>query len=184
MMVSQYDRQSGDAVTFESETGSTRLRALGPETRKRMRNSQTPNAIFTSSIALVTACLLTSGATAETIISCGGTFGWAYYYDTAKEGGGEWLEDSLSNGAIALVKNENTLDILTRDAVGMTSATAEGASVQLIQIMDPFVTVLVQYPRGATEVFTFDLLRRRVSWSQHKFGVMFDKAMTLVGNCN
>ncbi len=123
---------------------------------------------------------------AQTIIECSGSAGKAYYFDNdpqTDEPTG-WVDDGISAGSVVLVRNGEALDIIIRDAFGTMSASAEGATVVLLEFRDPFIEVLVSYSQGAKELYTFDLQARRLIWSQHKFGVMFDKAHTFLADCS
>lgn len=124
-------------------------------------------------------------ARAETLVTCGGSAGWSYFFEGPflPKGQEGWREDAISQGGIALTRDGEELDILIRDVGGMISSRAEGAQVSLVQARDGVIMVLVNYPRGAIELYTFDLTRRQVVWSQHKFGVLIDKAHTMVGTC-
>jgi hypothetical protein len=145
-------------------------------------------------VAMVRGILLCAGlmalgagsAVAETMISCGGSEGKGYYFQgpmlPASEAG--WRDDAITGGGIAFVSTGDRFDILIKDALGMISATSQGAHVQVIDIYDAFVTVLVNYPKGSKELYTFDFTRGKVAWSQHRFGVTFDKAHTMVANCD
>jgi hypothetical protein len=95
-----------------------------------------------------------------------------------------WVDDGISAGSVVLVRNGDALDIIVRDAVGTMSATAEGATVALLEVRDPFIEVLVSYSQGAKELYTFDMEARSLVWSQHKFGVMFNKASTFLADCS
>ena len=129
--------------------------------------------------------LIVLPASAETIIQCGSSGGWAYYFgDTNIEQKDEgWMQDGISKGGIALTREGNDLDILMKDSIGMMSVKGEGATVQLVDAYGAFITVLVSYPQGSKEMYTFDIERKKVSWSQHKFGVMFDKVSTMIADC-
>lgn len=129
---------------------------------------------------------LASTAAAETMISCGVSEGKAYYFEgpMLSEGDAGWRSDAISGGSVALVATDNSFDILSKDALGMISATSQGAQVQVIDAYDTFVTVLVNYPKGSKELYTFDFTRKQVAWSQHKFGATFDKAHTMVADCD
>ena len=122
----------------------------------------------------------------QTIIECEGSFGKAFYFSDSPETGDEvgWVDDGITDGSVVLVRNGDALDIIIRDAVGRISATAEGANVILLDVRDPFIEVLVSYPQGAKELYTFDMKERRLAWSQHKFGVAFDKAATFLAECS
>lgn len=139
---------------------------------------------FFSALALVAAMSAGPGA-AQTIIECSGSAGKAIYFDYESQTGAQkgWVDDGIANGSVALVRSGDSFDILIKDAIGIISARAEGAAVTIIDVHDPFVEVLVSYPQGAKELYTFDMKERRVAWSQHKFGVLFDKAGTFVADC-
>lgn len=138
-------------------------------------------------VALASILLTPPGeAGAETYFSCGGSDGRAFYPTgafTAEEEAG-WSEDGISDGAIALVTEGNDVDILIKDAIGMMSARSQGALVTLLRVEAGYATVLVEYPQGPIELYTFDGSRGLVYWSQHKFGVLIDKAATFVAVCN
>lgn len=129
--------------------------------------------------------LFAASGNSETLTSCGGTAGKAYFFESplldANDVG--WTDDRLSDGAIALVRQGGKFDILSKDALGMISARSQGAEVYFIDAYQDFITILVNYPGGSKEIYTFDFERSRVTWSQHKFGVFFDKAHTMVGEC-
>jgi hypothetical protein len=131
------------------------------------------------------ASVLAGEGCAQTIIECSGSAGKAYYFDIEPQTGEPtgWIDDGISDGSVVFVRNGDAFDIIIRDAIGTISATAEGARVSVIDVRDPFVEVLVSYPQGPKELYTFDLKERRLVWSQHKFGVMFDKASTFVAEC-
>ena len=121
----------------------------------------------------------------ETVIECGGSQGKGFYFDADPQTGKQvgWIDDGMKDGSIVFVTDGNAFDIIIKDAIGTISATAEGATVTVIDVHNPFVDVLVSYPQGAKELYTFDLVERRVAWSQHKFGVLFDKVSSLVSDC-
>jgi hypothetical protein len=130
--------------------------------------------------------LLCFPAQAETFFSCGSSVGRSFYplgpFTTEADAG--WIEDGISDGAVALVSEGSEVDVLIKDAVGMMSARSQGANVTLLRVEGDFATVLVEYPLGPIELYTFDGSRGLVYWSQHKFGVMIDKAGTFVAVCN
>lgn len=131
------------------------------------------------------AALASTQASAQTIITCGGSEGHSIYFDhpLLKPEDTGWTDDQLTDGSIALVKSGDGVDILIKDGLGMTSALSYGAQVMLLDATDTVATVVVNYTGGAKELYTFDFARRQVVWSQHKFGVMFDKAHTMVAPC-
>lgn len=134
-------------------------------------------------LALILAAVSYTSASAETIITCSGGSGWAYYFDNSDTSGGQWVEDGMSKGSVTLVTLDDGADMIIQDAIGIISARSQGATVTVLKVSDPFITVLVDYHSGAVELYTFNLRDRKLTWSQHKFGVAFDKGMTLVGDC-
>jgi hypothetical protein len=112
--------------------------------------------------------------------------GKGFYFDDDPQTGEQvgWIDDSITDGSIVFAQTGNSFDIIIRDAIGTISATAEGATVTVLDVHDPFVDVLVSYPQGPKELYSFDLKERRLAWSQHKFGVLFDKASTFIADCN
>ena len=89
----------------------------------------------------------------------------------------------MTAGAIALTRDGDEIDILMKDAVGLWSARADSGIVVPLDADQDYISVLVLHPKGAKELFTFDLKRKKLVWSQHKFGVSFDKGMTLIADC-
>jgi hypothetical protein len=122
---------------------------------------------------------------AQTIIECSGSTGKAFFFGNDPQTGDQigWIDDGISDGSVALIRNGDTFDVIQKDAIGIISAAAEGATVAVIDVHEPFVDVLVSYPQGAKELYTFDLVGKRVTWTQHKFGVLFDKASTYIADC-
>lgn len=137
------------------------------------------------STAAIFLCCFSGVANAETIINCGGSTGYSYYFRGGilpPENPG-WTTDGINDGAIALTYDGEKADILIKDFFGMTSAAESGARVNIVDVSEQFITVLVNYIGGSKEMYTFDLERKVVAWSQHKFGVLIDKAHTMVGSC-
>lgn len=136
-------------------------------------------------ISLAFSLLLPGSVCAQTIIECGGSSGKSFYFGDDPKTGAQigWVDDGIGDGSIALVRNAEAFDIIQKDALGIISAVADGATVAVIDVHDPFVEVLVSYPQGAKELYTFDLVAKRLTWSQHKFGVLFDKASTFNADC-
>lgn len=122
---------------------------------------------------------------AQTIIECSGSTGKAFFFDSDPQTGRQigWIDDGIGDGSVALVRTGDTFDVIQKDAIGIISAAAEGAAVAVIDVHDPFVDMLVSYPQGVKELYTFDLVGKRVTWTQHKFGVLFDKASTYIADC-
>lgn len=94
------------------------------------------------------------------------------------------MDDGIPDGSVVRVRNGDALGNIMRDAVGTISATAEGTTVTVLDVRDPFIDVLVSYPPGAKEHYTFDIEERRLAWSQHRHSVMFQTAATLLAECS
>ncbi len=131
------------------------------------------------------AVLLATPAIGETIMQCGGSKGWAYYFAGPSTGEPDmgWVEDGISAGGVALTREGDILDLLIKDSIGLVSVTGEGATVSLIDAYGDYITVLVSYPQGSKELYTFDVGRRKLSWSQHRFGFATDKVQTFLADC-
>ena len=138
---------------------------------------------FTAFIIITAACTLP--AKSQSLFDCSASSGKGYYLESSllPEEKASWKDDGVSEGGIALVRQGDTIDILIKDIVGVGSVKADGAEVVLVDAYEGFVTVLVNYLGGSKELYTFDSSRKMVFWSQHKFGVMFDKSATYIANC-
>ncbi|KFI27762.1 hypothetical protein CN97_00140 [Haematobacter massiliensis] len=120
----------------------------------------------------------------ETLFSCGASAGYGFYPVGPFSPEAKWEKDGISKGEIQLVLINKEPDILIRDVIGMSSARAQGGHVVVIDATDAgYVSVLVTYPEGAKELYTFDSERRKVFWTQHKFGVAIDKVAAFVADC-
>ncbi|RWR04165.1 hypothetical protein [Paenirhodobacter populi] len=124
-------------------------------------------------------------AQAQTVFSCGASSGYAFYPKAPLNDEDTWTQDGMSQGLIQLVLVNEQPDILLRDANGMMSSRAEGADVTVLNIRgnEGYVTVLVAYPQGAQEIYTFDSGRKKVFWTQHKFGFPIDKVAAFIADC-
>ena len=133
--------------------------------------------------------LITFGtnAYANTIITCGGNAGHAFYFAglivTAKDAG--WHDDGTSSGKTALTFDGQKLDILFADTTGsLQSAKASGATVTLLGSEGSWITVLVNYPNTTAELYTFNLDTKYYAMSSHKYGSSpIQKAATFIGKC-
>ena len=65
-------------------------------------------------------------------------------------------------------KSNNKLDVIYKDATNVVnSARANGAEVIILSNISPFITVLVNYKNQTTEIYTFDVVKKNYSYSQH-----------------
>lgn len=130
-----------------------------------------------------------SQASAETIISCGSNNGYSYFFSggiipKSEEG---WVKNDNAKAQVSLVryKSNNKLDVIYKDATNVVnSARANGAEVIILSNISPFITVLVNYKNQTTEIYTFDVVKKNYSYSQHKYGKFPIKIVaTYVGKC-
>lgn len=130
-----------------------------------------------------------SQVSAETIISCGSNNGYEYFFSggivpKSQEG---WGSGGFSTGHFSLIryKSNNQLDVIYKDATNVVnSARANGAEVVMLSNISPIITVLVNYKNQTTEIYTFDVVKKNYSYSQHKYGKFpIKKVATYVGKC-
>lgn len=135
--------------------------------------------------SFATQALSSMAAQSQTLIECEAGKGWAYYSNIEPETGKPtgWVEDGITGGSITLVRDGDEFDLLIRDTIGTISARAEGAQIVLLGFRATYLEVLASYPQGAKEIYTFDFAAKQLVWSQHKFGVLYDKAHTFVAAC-
>lgn len=54
----------------------------------------------------------------------------------------------------------------------------------MLENISPFISVIVNYKNAATEIYTFDVVKKNYSLSQHKYGIAPIKlSATFVGKC-
>jgi len=130
-----------------------------------------------------------SQVNAETIISCGSNNGYSYFFSggiipKSEEG---WVKADNFKAQVSLVryKNNNKLDIIYKDATNkIYSSRANGAEVIMLSNISPFISVFVNYKNQTTEIYTFDVVKKNYSYSQHKYGKFPIKIVaTYVGKC-
>lgn len=136
-------------------------------------------------LPLLAALLVSTQSSAKTLITCGESQGYSYYFAgnlVPKDKSG-WVKDGFSTGKIALTVSGETIDILFSDATGMRSASSNGAKVVTLDTSKSSVTVLVLYPKETTEIYTFNLVKKYVVWSQQKYGNSIQKGAMFVAAC-
>lgn len=129
--------------------------------------------------------LISTQSSARTLITCGASQGYSYYFAgklIPKDKSG-WVKDGFSKGKIALTLSGKTVDILFSDATGMKSASSNGAKVVTLDTSKSSVTVLVLYPKETAEIYTFNLVKKFVLWSQQKYGNSIQKGAMFVASC-
>ena len=131
--------------------------------------------------------LFSSPAFSETIISCGPTKGYAFYFEggfVPKDKSG-WSDDGTSGGQTVLIKVDEKFDILYRDAAGqIVSSRADGASVNLLGFKVPWINILVNYPNATSSFYSFNIVEKIFAYSQHKYGDMpIRKVGSYFGKC-
>ena len=131
--------------------------------------------------------LLWQSAYANTLVTCGGNAGHAFYFAglIVKPKDAGWHNDGTSGGQTALTLSGKKLDILFSDATGsLQSASASGGKVALLVAEGSWITVLVNYPNTTAELYTFNLDTKSYAMSSHKYGsAPIQKAATFIGKC-
>jgi len=112
-----------------------------------------------SVIAILIFC---SNAFAAVITSCGGSQGYAYFFQGGlvpadQEG---WQPDKISTGGIIFTMDEKKPDIIIRDALDKTRSVKEDGALVNVLHVDSFngtFLIMVYYPAGALEHYLFKL---------------------------
>jgi hypothetical protein len=60
-----------------------------------------------------------------------------FYFDDDSQTGKQvgWIDDSITDGSIMFVQTGKACDIIIRDSIGTISATAEGATVTVLDVL-------------------------------------------------
>lgn len=144
---------------------------------------------------LIAAILLVASPTcfSADIASCSAPEGKSYYPEigiTAKENTG-WKDDKITQGITKLVKlSKDTYDIVYVDfRQEIISATQEGATVFRLSSGPDVVSVLVVYPAGSAEIYTFAKTRSGKLEYIHTTnksgdGVLISRSSVMVGKCS
>ena len=100
-----------------------------------------PSVIRETAAALCLTSMMATPIGAETIIECGGSQGKGYYFgiDSSTQAQIGWIDDGMKDGAIVLVRNGDTFDVIIKDAVGTISSIAEGVTVRVIDAQITFL---------------------------------------------
>ena len=127
------------------------------------------------------------------IASCSAPEGVSYYPEiglTTKKSSG-WQEDKITQGITKLVKlSKDTYDIVYVDfRQEIISATQEGGTVFLLSRASDVVSVLVVYPAGTAEIYTFvksksGKLEYIHTSSKSGDGVLTSRSSVMVGKCS
>ena len=139
-------------------------------------------------ITLISIFIFSNSSYANTLLTCDAPKGKGYFYEGVmipKNQAG-WSDDGMSKGSFSLIKNKNKFDILYKDASGaLVSSTADGGMVVPLGNNKINFTFLVSYPNITAELFTFNIVKKKLAFSQHKYGSsMMDKRVLFVANCN
>jgi len=131
---------------------------------------------------------LCTQASSETIISCGESSGYSYFFEgglVPKNSAGNWTEDGIKGGGISLVKAGEELDLLYKDASSrLVSTRADGGQVIMLGSHDGIINILVVYPNITSEFFTFDTKNKVFVSSTHKYGdLSIRKVSSMSGLC-
>lgn len=131
---------------------------------------------------------LCTQASSETIISCGESSGYSYFFEGGlipKNSAGNWEKDRIKGGGISLVDAGEELDLLYKDASSrLVSTRADGGQVIMLGSHDGIINILVIYPNITSEFFTFDTKNKVFVSSTHKYGNLgIRKVSSMSGLC-
>ncbi|MDA9230644.1 hypothetical protein N9P30_02310 [Alphaproteobacteria bacterium] len=121
---------------------------------------------------------------AETIIRCGEISGTAYYLPSGKMAG-EWVEDKAGGSSFTLVQNggeDTDFDILFGDGAGVNSVKSQGGQLFLRRYEHPAVTFFAEY-KDLYEIWSFNLGKKEMLLSQHRFGGLVPKVSLYKAQC-
>lgn len=129
----------------------------------------------------------------QEVTTCRAPAGKVFYHyagAVAKDQAG-WSDDKISKGVFSLTKvGKDAFDVLFIDGFGKPiSSTQDGGVVRLLRRSADSITVLVYYPKGTTEIYSFFKEkdgRNRFSLLQNRTGdeVTYPKSSLLVGDCD
>lgn len=113
-----------------------------------------------TTLALMSLFLLTSAAESKVLTRCGGSNGYAYFFQgplVPKDKAG-WQSDGIAGGSIQLIMAGDDFDIVYTDTMGSKSYRAEGFNVRLVQAKGDLATLLLTHDgTRVIEYYTFQL---------------------------
>lgn len=138
---------------------------------------------------LIGTCGLAFGQEVATCIAPAGKAFYHFAGNLTKDQAG-WRDDTISKGVFTLNRvGKDAFDVLFIDGFGKPiSSTVDGGLVRLLGRSANSITVLVYYPKGTTEIYSFFKEkdgRNRFSLLQNRSGdeVTFPKSSLMVGDC-
>jgi hypothetical protein len=144
-------------------------------------------------IIVLLALLASTETMAQEIATCRNPSGKAFFHFAGlvpKDKAG-WDDDKISNGVITLTKiGPDAYDILYVDVNNKpVSSTQDGGFVRMVQKSSDNLTLLVFYPAGTTEIYSFFKEKdgkHRYTHMQSKVGdrALIPKSSLLVGSCD
>lgn len=143
-------------------------------------------------LLLATFTLIADKSFAETLASCSGENGQAYFPEsslvTSKDAG--FKKDDVTEGLTSLIFNDKgEFDILFKDASGeIQSSKDDNGKVELLAFGDDNITILVRYFFETTEIFDFyKKPNQKLEYSHtvvKPYNTLLPKAAVYVGECN
>lgn len=138
-------------------------------------------------VAAISLLALTNPSTAQegVLIRCGPSIGYSFYFHepTMSPDGPTWEKDQLSNGKIVLVKLGDEWDIQFDDSFGAYGYREDGANVLPLTESPTMLMVGAFHPNYA-DIYTFDLVGKKVAWSSNKLGPPLPKVSVMEANCS
>ena len=95
--------------------------------------------------------MLAQTSAAQTVISCTGIQGKAFYSQE-----GKWVDDGGTKIRLDLILNNDQFDISIGDLAGPTTIKSMGGQVYLLGNSDNKATILATYGNGHSELYTYD----------------------------
>ena len=123
--------------------------------------------------------MLAQTSAAQTVISCTGIQGKAFYSQE-----GKWVDDGGTKIRLDLILNNDQFDISIGDLAGPTTIKSMGGQVYLLGNSDNKATILATYGNGHSELYTYDFNAKKVYLSQHRTAGSFQKFSTYEGDCS
>lgn len=143
-------------------------------------------------ILIVTLTLIADKSFAETLASCSGESGQAYFPEsslvTGKDAG--FTKDDVTGGLTSLIFNDKgEFDILYKDASGeIQSSKDDYGNVELLAFGDDNITILVRYFFETTEIFDFYKKPNQKLEYTHTvvkpYNTLLPKSAVYVGECS
>jgi|TARA_B110000483_G_C17838002_1_gene405439 hypothetical protein len=143
--------------------------------------------ILNSFFLIIFVLSLAKIAHSKTLLTCADPVGKSFYFAggiVPKKDEG-WHNDGITGGKFSLVISDNKFDILFFDLTGeIKSSRAEGAQLFPLGNNKINFSFLVNYKNKTSEIFTFDMVNKKLTFSQHKYGNdLVNKRSLMTANC-